>query len=299
MDEADRPSVDDLFARIRAARSDAVGPVDTPTGEIPAAEVPAAEVPAVGATPGEAGADQAAADERRARRARRPRHRAPPRPGRGHRPVAGDAGAPAQAGPGRRAERGVRPAAPGDQGGGRRRGARHRGVPMPSATAPAARTPCGRPRSPGRRRPRPTPRHRVSWRVRSNVTGCSTRSSTRSPWRWPCRCGSASSRRSSVAEAIPTTPRACSATPTGSGRPSGSRSWPASWCSARTAGGPSPPRRSASRCAGSSTRPWSAARDEAVNAEAGPRPCGEAFPTGHRHPPAHAGCRCLLELTHG
>ena len=40
-------------------------------------------------------------------------------------------------------------------------------------------------------------------------------------------------------------------------------------------------------------------RDEVVNAEAGPRPCGEAFPTGHRHPPAHAGCRCLLELTHG
>jgi hypothetical protein len=27
---------------------------------------------------------------------------------------------------------------------------------------------------------------------------------------------------------------------------------------------------------------------------AGPVPRGEAFPTGHPHPPAHAGCRCLL-----
>jgi len=30
------------------------------------------------------------------------------------------------------------------------------------------------------------------------------------------------------------------------------------------------------------------------NALAGPVPRGEAFPTGHSHPPAHAGCRCLL-----
>ncbi len=30
------------------------------------------------------------------------------------------------------------------------------------------------------------------------------------------------------------------------------------------------------------------------NALAGPLPGGEAFPTGHVHPPAHAGCRCLL-----
>jgi hypothetical protein len=30
------------------------------------------------------------------------------------------------------------------------------------------------------------------------------------------------------------------------------------------------------------------------NALAGPVPSGEAFPTGHPHPPAHAGCRCLL-----
>ncbi len=30
------------------------------------------------------------------------------------------------------------------------------------------------------------------------------------------------------------------------------------------------------------------------NALAGPLPKGEAFPTGHPHPPAHAGCRCLL-----
>jgi hypothetical protein len=30
------------------------------------------------------------------------------------------------------------------------------------------------------------------------------------------------------------------------------------------------------------------------NALAGPTPRGEAFPTGHPHPPAHAGCRCLL-----
>lgn len=30
------------------------------------------------------------------------------------------------------------------------------------------------------------------------------------------------------------------------------------------------------------------------NALAGPLPRGEAFPTGHPHPPAHAGCRCLL-----
>lgn len=30
------------------------------------------------------------------------------------------------------------------------------------------------------------------------------------------------------------------------------------------------------------------------NAWAGPVDVGEAFPTGHRYPPAHAGCRCLL-----
>ncbi len=30
------------------------------------------------------------------------------------------------------------------------------------------------------------------------------------------------------------------------------------------------------------------------NALAGPTPAGEAFPTGQAHPPAHAGCRCLL-----
>jgi DivIVA domain-containing protein len=30
------------------------------------------------------------------------------------------------------------------------------------------------------------------------------------------------------------------------------------------------------------------------NALAGPVPRGEAFPTGHPHPPAHPGCRCLL-----
>jgi DivIVA domain-containing protein len=30
------------------------------------------------------------------------------------------------------------------------------------------------------------------------------------------------------------------------------------------------------------------------NALAGPVPRGEVFPTGHSHPPAHAGCRCLL-----
>ncbi|MGA2521696.1 MAG: DivIVA domain-containing protein [Acidimicrobiales bacterium] len=30
------------------------------------------------------------------------------------------------------------------------------------------------------------------------------------------------------------------------------------------------------------------------NALAGPVPAGEEYPTGHRHPPAHAGCRCLL-----
>ncbi|HUF31795.1 MAG TPA: DivIVA domain-containing protein [Acidimicrobiales bacterium] len=30
------------------------------------------------------------------------------------------------------------------------------------------------------------------------------------------------------------------------------------------------------------------------NALAGPTPKGSAFPTGHRHPPAHPGCRCLV-----
>jgi DivIVA domain-containing protein len=30
------------------------------------------------------------------------------------------------------------------------------------------------------------------------------------------------------------------------------------------------------------------------NALAGPVPSRDAFPTGHQHPPAHAGCRCLL-----
>ncbi len=31
--------------------------------------------------------------------------------------------------------------------------------------------------------------------------------------------------------------------------------------------------------------------DNALN---GPQPAGQDFPTGHRHPPAHSGCRCLL-----
>ena len=30
------------------------------------------------------------------------------------------------------------------------------------------------------------------------------------------------------------------------------------------------------------------------NALAGPTPRGSAFPTGQVHPPAHAGCRCLV-----
>ena len=34
--------------------------------------------------------------------------------------------------------------------------------------------------------------------------------------------------------------------------------------------------------------------DCADNALAGPTPKGEPFPTGHRHPPAHPGCRCLV-----
>ncbi|HEX2063564.1 MAG TPA: hypothetical protein VHE80_03990, partial [Acidimicrobiales bacterium] len=33
------------------------------------------------------------------------------------------------------------------------------------------------------------------------------------------------------------------------------------------------------------------------NALAGPTPAREAFPTGQAHPPAHAGCRCLLVPT--
>jgi hypothetical protein len=35
----------------------------------------------------------------------------------------------------------------------------------------------------------------------------------------------------------------------------------------------------------------------ADNASAGPTRKGRAFPTGHRHPPAHPGCRCLLVAT--
>lgn len=34
--------------------------------------------------------------------------------------------------------------------------------------------------------------------------------------------------------------------------------------------------------------------DAEDNALAGVTPSGDAFPTGHSHPPAHAGCRCLL-----
>ncbi|MGA7418534.1 MAG: hypothetical protein WBW80_11110, partial [Acidimicrobiales bacterium] len=34
--------------------------------------------------------------------------------------------------------------------------------------------------------------------------------------------------------------------------------------------------------------------DNALN---GPQPAGQDFPTGHRHPPAHSGCRCLLVPT--
>jgi DivIVA domain-containing protein len=30
------------------------------------------------------------------------------------------------------------------------------------------------------------------------------------------------------------------------------------------------------------------------NALAGPTPCGDVYPTGQAHPPAHAGCRCLV-----
>jgi len=35
------------------------------------------------------------------------------------------------------------------------------------------------------------------------------------------------------------------------------------------------------------------------NALAGPTPKGEAYPTGQRHPPAHAGCGCLLVAVGG
>ncbi|MGH9092231.1 MAG: hypothetical protein ACRDZR_12780, partial [Acidimicrobiales bacterium] len=35
------------------------------------------------------------------------------------------------------------------------------------------------------------------------------------------------------------------------------------------------------------------------NALAGTVPPGDEFPTGHRHPPAHAGCRCLVLPTPG
>jgi hypothetical protein len=34
--------------------------------------------------------------------------------------------------------------------------------------------------------------------------------------------------------------------------------------------------------------------DCADNALAGALAAGEAFPTGHHHPPAHPGCRCLV-----
>jgi hypothetical protein len=33
------------------------------------------------------------------------------------------------------------------------------------------------------------------------------------------------------------------------------------------------------------------------NSLAGALAPGEEFPTGHRHPPAHAGCRCLIAPT--
>jgi hypothetical protein len=36
--------------------------------------------------------------------------------------------------------------------------------------------------------------------------------------------------------------------------------------------------------------------DAEDNALAGAVAAGEAFPTGHRHPPAHPGCRCVLAV---
>jgi hypothetical protein len=44
---------------------------------------------------------------------------------------------------------------------------------------------------------------------------------------------------------------------------------------------------------------WPPCAGDAVNTETGPIAGGEVFPTGHRHAPAHAGCRCLIEPTHG
>ena len=39
--------------------------------------------------------------------------------------------------------------------------------------------------------------------------------------------------------------------------------------------------------------------DAEDNALGGLVPAGDPFPTGHRHPPMHSGCRCLLETTPG
>ena len=43
----------------------------------------------------------------------------------------------------------------------------------------------------------------------------------------------------------------------------------------------------------------SACTECADNALAGPVTRGERYPTGHRHPPAHDGCRCTLQVTEG
>jgi DivIVA domain-containing protein len=46
-------------------------------------------------------------------------------------------------------------------------------------------------------------------------------------------------------------------------------------------------------------RSWPPCAGDAVNTDAGAIAGGEVFPTGHRHAPAHAGCRCLIQPTHG
>ena len=135
----------------------------------------------------------------------------------------------------------------------------------PSATGPPARTPVwGGGAAPVRARPRLTASHRRRPRGCARTPPGARRGARRGhPARWPCplreqpRSGA---RR--CAGGDPEEATACSATPTGSGRPSGSTSWPASWCTAPTAGGAfaAAPAGTLGR-AGSSTRPRPAAAD--------------------------------------
>ena len=202
---------------------------------------------------------------------------------RGARPARGRPGPPAQAGPPGRPERHPRPL-PG-QGRLGPRGAALRGRARPALRARPPPTSCWRRPGPGPPSPAARPTRRPA--------------STTWPPRWPrrswLRCAGASRGRARRWTKVTSRPwSSSSAPPSANGRARAPSVWPET---RRSSPSPEPRWRP---CPRAPMLRWVVDDDVAEcpdcddNALAGPVPSREAFPTGHPHPPAHAGCRCLL-----